>query len=64
MKVGACEWIFIKNRSFRTEIFAKFSNVLKKIKVKFELLELKIVIFSQKCLLWRNVTFFFQMVVL
>ena len=44
MKVGACERIFIENWGFKTDIFAKFSSFLTKIAVKFEILELKIVI--------------------
>ena len=46
--MGACEQISIENRGFRTDILQNFSNFFDKIAVKFELLELKIVIFSEK----------------
>ena len=57
--MGACEQqIFIENRGFRTDILQNFPSFLTKTAVKFELMELKIVIFSKTCLLWRgNVTF-------
>ena len=46
-------------------VFGKIFKLLMKITVKFELLELKIVIFSKNVCFWRgNVTFFFQMRVL
>ena len=58
--LGACErpinchesgglWVdFIENRGFRTDIWKKNSSFLMKIAVRFELLDLKIVISSKK----------------
>ena len=73
---GACErldchesgvlWAdFQQNQGLENEYFVKFSSFLMKIAAKFWLLELKITTFSENVWFWKkNVTFFFEMVVL
>ena len=47
MKVGACEWILIENRDFKTDILQIFQAFEENCgQFKFELLELNIVTFS------------------